>query len=201
MITVDQLQKILPHNTNSHTLCATLNALLPKYEINTKNRIAGFLSQCAVESVEFTVLEENLNYGPQSLMKTWPHYFLSVTTANQYAHQPEKIANHVYANRYGNGDEVSGDGWKYRGRGAIQTTFHDNYKVFAISIGLPLDQTVAYCETLAGGIESACFYWKMHKINADCDADNIESMTHKINSAELGLDRRTMYYEKAKSLL
>ena len=201
MITPEQLQVILPHNQNIHTLCASLNDLLPKYEINTKNRIASFLAQCAVESVEFTVLQENLNYGPQSLMRTWPHYFLSVTTANQYAHQPEKIANHVYANRYGNGDEASGDGWKYRGRGAIQTTFHDNYKAFAVFLGLSIDQTVAYCETPVGAVESACFYWKMHKINDDCDVDNIESMTHKINVAELGLPQRRMYYEKAKSIL
>jgi putative chitinase len=201
MITVEQLQVILPHNTNIHTLCETLNGLLPKYEINTKNRIAGFLGQCAVESVEFTKFEENLNYSSQSLMKVWPHYFLSPVLADQYARQPEKIANHVYAGRYGNGDEASGDGWKYRGRGAIQTTFHDNYKVFAIFIGLSLDQTVAYCETLAGAVESACFYWKLHKINDDCDADNIESMTHKINAAKLSLDTRKMYYEKAKSVL
>lgn len=201
MITVEQLQTILPHNINVYTLCSTLNSLLPKYEINTKNRIAGFLAQCAVESVEFTVLEENLNYGPQSLMRTWPHYFLSPVVANQYAHQPEKIANHVYANRYGNGNEASGDGWKYRGRGAIQTTFYDNYKVFAIFIGLSLGQTVAYCETLPGAVESACFYWKMHKINEDCDNDDVESMTHKINPAYLGLEQRRMYYEKAKGIL
>jgi putative chitinase len=201
MITVEQLEEILPHNTNVYTLCSTLNSLLPKYEINTKNRIAGFLAQCAVESVEFTVLEENLNYGPQSLMKTWPYYFLSVTTANQYAHQPEKIANHVYANRYGNRDESSGDGWLYRGRGAIQTTFHDNYKALAIFLDLPLDKTVAYCETPVGAIESACYYWKMHKINEDCDTDNIESMTHKINPGYLGLPQRKMYYEKSKGVL
>jgi len=89
MITVEQLQSILPHNKDLHTLCATLNGLLPKYEINTKNRIAGFLAQCAVESVEFTVLEENLNYGPLSLTKTWPHYFPNPVVANQYTHQPE----------------------------------------------------------------------------------------------------------------
>jgi putative chitinase len=201
MITVEQLQVILPHNTNIHTLCAALNEILPKYEINTKNRIAGFLGQCAVESVEFTVFEENLNYSAQSLMKVWPRQFPNIDIANQYARQPQKIANRAYANRYGNGDEASGDGWLYRGRGAIQTTFHDNYKVFAVFIGLSLDQTVAYCETLAGAIESACFYWKMHKINDDCDADNIENMTHKINAAELGLSNRKMYYEKAKSVL
>lgn len=201
MITVDQLKKILPNNTTLDSLCSVLNDLLPKYDINTKNRIAGFLAQCAVESIEFTTLKENLNYGPQSLMKTWPKLFSYVGIAEQYAHQPEKIANYVYANKYGNGNAASGDGWLYRGRGAIQTTFHDNYKVFAVSIGMPIDKTVAYCESLSGAVESACFYWKMHNINNDCDSDNIESMTHKINSAELGLDNRRMYYEKAKSVL
>ena len=201
MITVDQLEKILPHNNNVYTLCETLNELLPKYEINTKNRIAGFLAQCAVESIEFTTLKENLNYGPQSLMRTWPKLFPYVGIAEQYAHQPEKIANYVYANKYGNGSVASGDGWLYRGRGAIQTTFHDNYKVFAVSIGMPIDKTVAYCESLSGAVESACFYWKMHNINDDCDSDDIEDMTHKINTAELGLPQRTMYYEKAKLVL
>ena len=201
MITVDQLEKILPHNNNVYTLCETLNELLPKYEINTKNRIAGFLAQCAVESIEFTTLKENLNYGPQSLMRTWPKLFPYVGIAEQYAHQPEKIANYVYANKYGNGSVASGDGWLYRGRGAIQTTFHDNYKVFAVSIGMPIDKTVAYCESLSGAVESACFYWKMHNINDDCDSDDIESMTHKINAAELVLSQRTMYYEKAKLVL
>ena len=201
MITVEQLQKILPHNTTLNSLCSVLNDLLPKYDINTKNRIAGFLAQCAVESIEFTTLKENLNYGPQSLMRTWPKLFPYVGIAEQYAHQPEKIANYVYANRYGNGNELSGDGWLYRGRGAIQTTFHDNYKVFAVSIGLPLDEVISYCETLVGAVESACFYWKLHNINQACDADNIEDMTHRINPAELGLTQRTMYYEKAKSLL
>ena len=203
MITVEQLEKILPHNTSPNTLCATLNLLLPKYQINTKNRIAGFLAQCAVESIEFTVLEENLNYGPMSLMRTWPHTFTNLDKANQFAHKPEMIANTVYANRNGNGNVLSGDGWKFRGRGAIQTTFRDNYKAFAdhMGMGLDIDKAVAYCETLAGAIESACFYWTRNDINSNCDADNIDSMTHKINTAYLGLSQRKIYYEKAKSLL
>jgi len=201
MITVDQIQKILPHNTSPDTLCSVLNGILPRYEINTKNRIAGFLGQCAVESAEFTKFQENLNYSAQSLMKVWPKQFPNVDIANQYGRQPEKIANRAYANRYGNRDEASGDGWLYRGRGAIQTTFHDNYKVFAVSIGMPLDKTVAYCESLSGAVESACFYWKMHNINQACDADDIDDMTHRINAAKLDLDKRKTYYEKAKSVL
>lgn len=201
MITVEQLSVVLPHNTQLNTLCATLNLLLPKYNIDTKNRIAGFLAQCAVESFEFTSLEENLNYGPQSLMKTWPHSFPYISLAEQYAHNPQKIANYVYANKFGNGGILTGDGWKFRGRGAIQITFHDNYKSFADYMKLTIDQAVSYCETLTGAIESACYYWKSHNINQDCDADDIESMTHKINSAYLSLPQRKMYYEKAKNVL
>jgi putative chitinase len=201
MITVEQLQQILPNNTSIHTLCASLNKILPKYDINTKNRISGFLAQCAVESAEFTKLTENLNYSSQSLMKVWPSKFTSAIFADRYARSPEKIANYVYANRYGNGNESSGDGWKYRGRGAIQTTFQANYKAFADYKQLPIDTVVAYCETLDGALESACFYWKKNNINQECDKDNIQSMTRKINAASLDLPQRTMYYEKAKSIL
>jgi putative chitinase len=201
MITVEQLERILPNNEDLYTLCATLNKILPKYEINTKNRIAGFLAQCAVESVGFTKFQENLNYGPNSLMQTWPHLFPTVEKANEYARQPQKIANYVYSNKYGNGDQASGDGWTYRGRGAIQTTFYANYKAFADYKGITIKQAVDYCEILEGAIESACFYWKKNKINESCDADDIEGMTHKINPGLLGLQQRKEYYEKAKVIL
>lgn len=201
MITVEQLQVILPHNTNIHTLCATLNNLLPKYEINTKNRIAGFLGQCAVESVEFTKFEENLNYSSQSLMKVWPHYFLSSVLADQYARQPEKIANKVYANRMGNGDEHTGDGFKFRGRGFIQLTGHDNYSKCGHDIGKDLNNYPEYLETPEGALASALWFWNKNYLSDLADHDDILHITKKINGGTIGLDERTHLYQLAKQVL
>ena len=122
-------------------------ALFEKYEINTLNRAAGFLAQCSHESNNFRILEENLNYSADALIKVFPKYFKSLDEAKLYARNPEKIANKVYANRMGNGDEASGDGFKYRGRGFIQLTGKNNYQMFAETLKLSLDETINYCTT------------------------------------------------------
>jgi putative chitinase len=202
LVTTEQLRKILPYNRNIEALSEALNTVLPKHNIDTKLRVAGFLGQCAVESAEFNTLQENLNYGPQSLMKTWPRLFLSVDVANQYAHQPEKIANYVYANKLGNGNTESGDGWRFRGRGAIQITGRNGYQSFADYTGMTIDDVVDYCETLEGAVESGCYYWEKNNINLAADNDNIERMTKLVNGpAMLHLQDRANYYEKAKSIL
>jgi putative chitinase len=202
LLTTEQLRKILPYNNNIEALSEALNKILPKHNIDTKLRVAGFLGQCAVESVEFNTLHENLNYGPQSLMSTWPRLFPNINVANQYAHQPEKIANYVYANKLGNGDVLSGDGWRFRGRGAIQTTGRDGYQRFADYIGMSIDDVVDYLETLEGAIESGCYYWELNNINSAADSEDIERMTLLVNGrAMLQLQNRINYYEKAKSIL
>jgi putative chitinase len=201
ILTQEKLAKILTKNKNVGPLFETLSKLLPKYEINTVNRIAGFLAQCGHESADFTVLKENLNYGAKGLRATFPKYFTTDAIATLYERQPEKIANRVYASRMGNGAEASGEGYRYRGRGAIQLTGKDNYSLFAKSIGKTLDDTVGYCETLDGAIESACWYWKKNNLNATCDANDIVAMTKKINGGTIGLDERKSHYEKAKGIL
>jgi len=202
MLTTEQLIKIVPNTHNVDTLCSVLNKVLPSYGINTKNRIAGFLAQCAVESAEFNVLEENLNYGAQGLMSTWKSKFPTIDIANQYARQPDKIANYVYANKLGNGPESSGDGWKFRGHGVIQLTGKDSHLLFAKYRNISLDQALEILKTLEGAVMSGCYYWNSRNLNAAADADDIKKMTLLVNGpALLHLDKRTEYYNKAKSVL
>lgn len=196
-----QLIQLFPTNKNLKELCLALNTVLPKYEINTVNRIAGFLAQCGHESLNFTVLKENLNYSSKGLILTFPKYFQDADKAELYARQPEKIANRVYANRMGNGNETSGDGYKYRGRGAIQLTGKDNYTLFSKSISKSVDDTINYLETLDGAIESACWFWTTRKLNPTCDKNDIITMSKLINGGTKGLDDRKLRYEKAKKVL
>lgn len=200
-ITAQQLGQILTKNKNVGELAITLNKILPKYDINTKNRIAGFLAQCGHESADFTILKENLNYGAKGLRGVFPKYFPDDATAAAYERQPEKIANKIYGGRMGNGPESSGEGYKFRGRGAIQLTGKDNYTAFAKSVGKTIDETIAYLETLDGAIESACWFWKARNLNATCDSDDIVKMTKLINGGTIGLDDRKAHYEKAKTIL
>ena len=200
-ITSQQLTQIFPATKIADTLADALNNILDNYEINTTNRVAGFIAQCGHESNGFSVLKENLNYAAAGLKITFGKYFKDDATATKYARNPEMIANRVYASRMGNGDEASGDGYKYRGRGAIQLTGHDNYQAFATSIGKSIDETVSYLETLEGAIESAAWFWKSHGLNATCDADDITTMTKKINGGTIGLDDRKAHYLIAKAVV
>ena len=196
-VTADLLKKLFPTNKKCDALCTALCAVLPKYEINTPNRIAAFLAQCGHESGGFTVLQENLNYSAEGLRKIFPSRFATVAAAQPYHRQPEKIANKIYCDRMGNGSESSGDGYKFRGRGAIQLTGKENYSNFAKSIGKSLDETVAYCETLEGAICSAAWFWTTRKLNVCADCGDILSMTKKINGGTIGLEDRKKHYEHA----
>lgn len=201
-LTESSLAKMLPRNKNIGPLLEAFNAVFSKYDINNVNRVAGFLAQCGHESVDFTVLKENLNYSADGLNKIFPKYFKNAgRDATGYARNPEKIANVVYANRMGNGDTASGEGWKFRGRGAIQLTGKDNYSRFATSLGKSLDETVEYVETLQGAIESACWFWKANKLNDVCDNDDVVLMTKKINGGTIGLEDRKKHYVHNKAIL
>jgi len=201
-ITADQIKNILPKNPDPSALAEALNEVFPKYDINTANRAAGFIAQCGHESAGFTVLKENLNYSAQSLNAVFPKYFKNAgRDAEEYHRQPEKIANVIYANRMGNGDTESGEGYKFRGRGAIQLTGKDNYSKFASSIGMDIDDAIEYIETLQGAIESACWFWKTNNINKFCDDDDILTMTKRINGGTIGLEDRKKHYEHAKHVL
>ena len=197
MITPEQLQKL----GISADWCDVLNVLMPKYNIDSPQRIAAFIAQCSHESGHFEKLIENLNYGAKGLVMTWPKRFTSPELANKYARQPEMIANFVYANRLGNGDESSGDGWKYRGRGLIQLTGKYNYQKFADAVGMDLEQVTRYLETKQGAAEAACLFWKNNKLNSYADVGDIKGMTKVINGGYIGLPEREENYRKALNIL
>ena len=196
-LTVSQLKQMVPGITHADHWIEAFDQLLPDYEINTPKRIAAFIAQCAHESGGFRFLKENLNYKAESLMKTFPKYFSDRDTANAYAKQPIKIANRVYANRMGNGDEASGDGYRYCGRGLIQLTGKTNYDWFAASLEISATEASEYLETFEGAAQSACWFWESNNLNVEADAGDIKKMTKKINGGYIGLEDRIKHYEHA----
>ena len=193
--TAEKLAKCLPRNKDINNLFDAFNTVLPKYEITTVERVAAFLAQCGHESADFTVLKENLNYSAEGLHKVFPKRFPTLESAQPYNRNPEKIANKIYSDRMGNGPEASGEGYKFRGRGAIQLTGKENYSRFAASLGTDVTAAVTYCETLEGAIESACWFWNTNKLNALADAADIVTLTKRINGGTLGLDERKHHFE------
>jgi len=199
-LTLEQLKQLLPKNPYIAQWHHALEQLLPDYEINTPQRIAAFIAQCAHESGEFVFLKENLNYKAASLRKIFPKYFPTDEIANQYASKPNKaeaIANRVYANRMGNGDEQSGDGYRYCGRGLIQLTGKDNYTFFAGSLGISVEEAAEYLQTFEGAAQSACWFWETNNLNALADKGDIVTMTKRINGGTIGLEDRIKHYEHA----
>ena len=174
----------------------SLKATCDKYEINTPERVAGFLSQVGHESGGFKFVEENLNYSAPALRTVFGKYFTDDSQANAYARQPEKIANKVYANRMGNGDEASGDGWKYRGRGLIQLTGKDNYTACGNALKIDFVASPDSVATSGCAALSAGWYWDTRHLNALADAKDIVGMTKRINGGTNGLDDRQMRYAK-----
>lgn len=200
-ITPEQLGQIIPGNQYVDQWCDALNKILPDYEINTPQREAAFLSQCAHESAGFTALQENLNYRAESLMRVWPKHFPTMEIANQYAYHPEQIANRAYANRMGNGDEASGDGWKFRGRGLIQLTGRANYTAFGTTVNMTPDQVIEYVQTFDGAVQTACWFWNTNNLNQYADVNNIQTITQRINGGLNGLDDRIARYNLAQQAL
>lgn len=195
--TKEQLKEMIPKNPYVDQWFHALSEILPEYEINTPQRVAAFLAQCAHESGGFIFLKENLNYKAASLRKVFPKYFPDDATAAAYANKPEMIANRVYANRMGNGDEASGDGWRFCGRGLIQLTGKNNYTFFAASLDIPLQEASEYLETFEGAVQSACFFWEQNKLNQWADAGDILTLTKRINGGTIGLEDRIKHYNHA----
>lgn len=204
MITIELLQAICP-KTKSSTLepfVGPINYVAEHYDLlENRKRICAFLAQTAHESGGFTATKENLNYSAKGLVGTFKKYFPNEEIAKQYERKPEKIANRVYANRMKNGDEASGDGFKFRGRGLIQLTGRDNYTRFASSLGKSLDETVQYLETAEGAVVSAGWFWDTNKLNIYCDKDDFIGLTKRINGGTIGLADRKHHYELALSML
>jgi putative chitinase len=200
-ITQEQLGSCIGNNPYLDHWTDALNKILPDYGIDTPQRVAAFIAQCAHESGNFTALHENLNYRAASLRKVFPKYFPTDELANQYASLPNKaeaIANRIYANRMGNGPEESGDGFRYCGRGLIQLTGQQNYQNFADSIETPIEQIPDFLQTFEGAVQSACWFWETNNLNQWADKDDILTMTKRINGGTIGLEDRKKHYEHAK---
>jgi putative chitinase len=203
-LTLDQLRQLIPKNPYVQQWHNALTQLLPDYEINTTQRIAAFIAQCAHESAGFTALKENLNYKAATLRKIFPKYFPTDELAQQYASMPNKqeaIANKVYGNRMGNGPESSGDGYRFCGRGLIQLTGRENYSWFAASLGISVEEASEYLETFEGAAQSACWFWETNKLNQWADAGDILMLTKRINGGTIGLEDRIKHYNHALHVL
>ena len=176
-----------------------INETFAKYEINTPARQACFIGQCAHESGNFKVLEENLHYKAESLMKVWPSRFPDLDTASKYANNPQLIANKVYSGRMGNVED--GDGWKYHGRGLIQLTGRDNYANCGLGLGVDLLGNPDWLLDPKYAALSAGWFWNKKGLNSLADTQDYETMTKRINGGLLGLDDRKTKIAKAISVL
>jgi putative chitinase len=196
-ITREQLQSCIGKNPYLDYWVNALNAILPEYEIDTPQRVAAFIAQTAHESGNYVFLKENLNYKAASLRKVFPKYVPDDGIAAAYANKGERIANRVYANRMGNGDEASGDGYRYCGRGLIQLTGKNNYQNFADSIETDVEEVSEYLGTFEGAVQSGCWFWETNNLNKWADAGDIKTMTKVINGGYIGLEDRIKHYEHA----
>lgn len=203
-ITLELLQALCP-KTKATVLQQYVDALHDVAEYydmyDNPRRVAGFLAQVAHESGGFNFVKENLNYGAKGLMTTFKKYFPNEELAKQYERKPEKIANRVYANRMANGDESSGDGYRFCGRGLIQLTGRANYTKFAQDLGISIEETVAYLETPAGAVSSAGWFWDNNNLNQYCDSDDFVTLTKRINGGTIGLEDRQHHYHLALQIL
>jgi putative chitinase len=206
LLTVDQLRVMIPTNKEVEAWCEELNKALPKYDITTPQRIAGFTSQCAHESMDFNALSENLNYRQETLLKVFPRYFgPGKRNAAEYAKNPEKIANYVYMDEFRTsklGNVHPGDGWRFRGRGLKQLTGRDNYTRFAKDYDMTAEEAAEWLETKEGALASALWFWNTNNLNTIADTgNNVAALTKKINGGNIGLADRQARYAKAMAAL
>ena len=206
ILTKDMLAAMIPGNDKVDMWFEAIEEIFPKYEINTVERIAGFIAQCAHESNNFRSLEENLNYSEDALLRVFGRYFGKApkASASEYARNPEMIANRVYNDefrKYKMGNTQPGDGWMFRGRGLKQLTGRENYTKFGKSVKMSAEQAAEYVATEKGSIESACWFWNNKKLNAIADTGNIKKLTKVINGGDIGLADRTSRYDSAIEIL
>ena len=195
MITIEQLTAL----GIDEKWLEPLQTVFDKYDLSNPQRQASFIGQCQHESNNFKSLEENLHYSANGLMRTWPSRFPSADVAQQYANNPEKIANKVYAGRMGNTEE--GDGWKYHGRGVIQLTGRENYERCGTAISADLINQPQLLVEPHYAVLSAGWFWNKLGLNDLADAQEYGQMTRRINGGTLGLDDRIAKITKAKQIL
>jgi putative chitinase len=207
LLTVDQLRAMIPSNKEVEEWCAALNEMLPKYGITTDKRIAGFISQCAHESADFKILQENLNYKEATLLKVFPRYFgPGKENAAEYAGKPEKIANYVYMDKNRSkggalGNVNDGDGWLFSGKGLKQVTGRANTTAFGKTVGMTAEEAAAYLLTKKGALESALWFWGSRNLNDVADTGDVTRLTKIINGGDIGLADRQQRFAKAIAAL
>ena len=201
ILTADILSAIMPHaGSFVDTYVDPLNNAFNQFNISASDtRQAMFLAQIAEESGELRHTLEDLNYSAESLLRVWPSHF-NTDNVNSYARNPEKIANRAYANRNGNGDESSGDGWNYRGRGLIQITFKDNYSACGNAINLDLVNSPELLEQATNAALSAAWFWQTRGCNELADNGDFEEITHRINGGLTNQPQRVAYLNSANSV-
>lgn len=205
---VNHLKKMLGNNPDSHIWFIEMETMLPKYDIVTPERVIGFVTQCAHESGNFRVLEENLNYSADALNRVFSRYFGDPPKRNagEYARNPKKIANYVYMDEFRTkagalGNIQPGDGWLFRGRGLKQLTGRNNYTAFGKTVNMSAEEAAEYVGTKKGALESACWFWNTNNCNAFADNRDVEGLTRRINGGTIGLKDRIFRWEQAIKLL
>ena len=207
LLTVDQLRAMLPTNKEVEEWCAALNEMLPKYGITTDKRIAGFISQCAHESMDFRVLEEALSYKSETLLRVFPRYFgPGKENPDEYARNPQKLANYVYMDKNRSkggalGNVKENDGWAMRGKGLKQVTGRANHEAFGKTVGMTAEEAAEYLLTKKGALESALWFWGSRNLNEVSDTGDQVRLTKIINGGDIGLADRQARYAKAMAAL
>lgn len=191
---IDLLRPHLPAN-----VMAELPEVMRRYQINTPLRMAHFLAQCGHESGGFRQVSENLNYDAAGLLRVFPRHF-TAQIAPTFARQPERIANRAYAGRMGNGNEASGDGWRFRGRGYIQLTGRNNYAAFDAVVS---DDVLANPDLVATKypLLSAAWFWNNARLNALADTGTVEAVTRRVNGGTHGLEDRQRRFNALMGVL
>jgi putative chitinase len=197
MVNADQLQRL---HIGAEWVDA-LNETFSRFNITTNNQKAMFIGQCSHESGNFRLLQENLNYKAATLMKLWPKRFPTLEVANQYAGNARAIANKVYADRMGNRDEASGDGYRFRGKGLVQLTGHSNHFHAGKALGVDFVMQPDLVATPKYAALTAGWFWETHKLNPPADALDYTKVTKIINGGTIGLDDRIKHVQHALAVL
>lgn len=199
-LTSELLQKIMPHAEETDDWALYLNDACQRFDINTPTRMAAFLANVAEETGQLSRLTENLNYSAERLLKVYPSKFKTLEQAQEVEHNPEAIANITMGGKYGN-EPNTNDGFLYRGRGCIQLTFKDNYKI----VGNAIDEDLVSCPEMLENKKYAALsgagFWHVKNINIQADKEDIRACRKIINSACLGIDNIQKMYIKALDIL
>ena len=201
--TIEKFQKCVPHCQDHAVWFRTFSEYFPKFEITTPERVAGFITQCQQDTKSFNLLEEDLNLNSVGLRRLYPRHFPIDALSEKYANNPSAIANKIYSNKYGNGDEASGEGWKYRRRGLLPLVGKSNYENCSTELfgDTRLVETPDLAATPEYAVLVACWFWNSGNLNRWCDEGNIPMLTRKANGFATGLDLKIAKWNTALEIL